>query len=375
MALTIQEYLEAPYRLSPDLIEWAHRKLINGSYVTSYPVEIDCTLSLLNGELNTKVSQNKGDQFADKIIPYNTLKNVFSSNHDDTYPLFAYYRDNRFWETPNNNNLIASVTEIQDRFAAFMNWHNASGDSAGFFYWFVSKYLERLQAFSESQNVDPHDDLGTVLQVLKTAIPEIQDINYNLRERRLIIAWKSENEVALKDFDLLSRGEKCLLGLIGDIARRLCTLNPHLRNKAIAESPGIVLIDEIDAHLHPIWQTRIASALTRAFPRLQFIVTTHSPQIIKEVKADSILVLKNGEISHPAFSYGANTDAILTEIFGDVSLSRDASNRFNEIYRLMEDPKKLDVAEEQIEQLRKDFPGIPEIERLDVALRWSRGME
>lgn len=81
--------------------------------------------------------------------------------------------------------------------------------------------------------------------------------------------------------DLLSDGEKCTLALIGDLARRIALANPNRDNPLDGE--GIVLIDEIELHMHPSWQRRVLGVLKRVFPNIQFIVTTHSPQILGEV--------------------------------------------------------------------------------------------
>ena len=80
----------------------------------------------------------------------------------------------------------------------------------------------------------------------------------------------------------LSDGERGMLALVFDLTRRLAQANPNLDDPA-AEGVGVVLIDEIDLHLHPEWQRTIVTNLPETFPRLQFIATTHSPQVIGEV--------------------------------------------------------------------------------------------
>lgn len=84
-------------------------------------------------------------------------------------------------------------------------------------------------------------------------------------------------------FRQLSDGYRNMLGMVSDIAQRCVTLNPHLGAAAVAQTPGVVLIDEIDLHLHPKWQRRVVADLTRAFPLAQFVATTHSPFIIQSL--------------------------------------------------------------------------------------------
>jgi predicted ATP-binding protein involved in virulence len=87
----------------------------------------------------------------------------------------------------------------------------------------------------------------------------------------------------MRPFHLMSDGYRNLVGLAGNIAYRMATLNPHLLAKATSKTPGVVLIDELDLHCHPTWQRLIVGVLLRAFPRVQFVGTTHSPFIIQDL--------------------------------------------------------------------------------------------
>ena len=83
--------------------------------------------------------------------------------------------------------------------------------------------------------------------------------------------------------------KKSLLALVGDIARRLILANPSLENPLYGE--GIVLIDEIELHLHPKWQREVINKLREVFPNIQFILTTHSPQVISEISRECLHIL------------------------------------------------------------------------------------
>lgn len=134
---------------------------------------------------------------------------------------------------------------------------------------------------------------------IKKFLPEIKDISlkYTLNDIQLILN-KGEEDISAQQ---LSQGEKSLLSLIGDLTRRLVMLNPSRDNPLYGD--GIVLIDEIDLHLHPAWQQTVILNLQSTFPNLQFILTTHSPQVLSTVNSDSIRILKNrnqyfkGEVS------------------------------------------------------------------------------
>ena len=112
----------------------------------------------------------------------------------------------------------------------------------------------------------------------------------------------------------LSQGEKSLLALVADIARRLVLLNPTASNPL--DGTGIVLIDEIDLHLHPSWQQKVIIRLEETFPNIQFIVTTHSPQVCHTKKSESIWLLKDGKkYKAPKGVKGAVSSWVLKNLF------------------------------------------------------------
>ena len=111
----------------------------------------------------------------------------------------------------------------------------------------------------------------------------------------------------------LSHGERGILAVVLDLTRRLGQANPGLKDPA-TEAGAVVLIDEIDLHLHPKWQREIPHKLTRAFPRCQFIATTHSPQVIGEVEADRIQIISDDGTYSPTHSFGVDSSRVLEEV-------------------------------------------------------------
>jgi len=134
-----------------------------------------------------------------------------------------------------------------------------------------------------------HRIIHFIKLAIKQFLPEIKDINlkYTQNEIQLILNKDGQDISA----NQLSQGEKSLLSLIGDLTRRLVMLNPSRDNPL--DGDGIVLIDEIDLHLHPAWQQTVILNLQATFPNIQFILTTHSPQVLSTVNSNSIRVLKS----------------------------------------------------------------------------------
>jgi predicted ATP-binding protein involved in virulence len=163
----------------------------------------------------------------------------------------------------------------------------------------------------------------------------------------------------------LSEGEKLIILLVGDIARRLVVANPTLENIS-EEGNGIVMIDEIDQHLHPSWQRNIVPALKETFPSLQFILTTHSPQVLSLVKEKNISLIDNFKIFGVPSTYGRDSNEIL-ELAYLVSES-PFKNEIAEIYKLL-GFKKMDEAKEKRDVLvHKIGSDYNEVKRIDQFL-------
>jgi predicted ATP-binding protein involved in virulence len=133
-----------------------------------------------------------------------------------------------------------------------------------------------------------------------------------LEDNNSLDLFKTEN-----DRKPIATFEKGFITLIGDIARRLAIANPESKNPLLGE--GIILIDEIELHLHPSWQIEIISQLRSTFPNCQFIVTTHSPLVISSIKDfddEKLFPLQNGNIiNHTEAPYGKQVQDLLRSIF------------------------------------------------------------
>lgn len=166
------------------------------------------------------------------------------------------------------------------------------------------------------------------LEVLQAAIVRFLPTYSNLRPLEDSSSGLVINRGGMTlDVSQLSDGERGVLTLVLDLARRLSQANPALGDP-LAESDAVVLIDEIDLHLHPKWQRQIVHKLTDVFPRCQFIATTHSPQIIGEIEHDRIQIISDGQVYSPSHSFGVDSSRVLEEIM-------DADPRTHEVGALL----------------------------------------
>ncbi|MGB5963511.1 MAG: AAA family ATPase [Coleofasciculaceae cyanobacterium] len=292
------------------------------------------------------------------------IRRQWQENSEANIPLVVYYPVNRAvlditLEIPNEN--LSSQIDAYEQAL-----DGTKIDFISFFQWF------RLQEDLENEfRLDNRDYLNRKLEAVRQAIYSILPGFSKLRMRRSqqqMTVIKQGQELIVNQ---LSDGEKGLLAMVGDLARRLAIANPSLRDPL--QGSGVVLIDEIELHLHPKWQRKIIPALTRTFPNCQFIATTHSPQVISEVKPDGIFILKKTDAGiiarHPESSYARDSNYILEVLMDTSARKEEIKDEILELFRLI-DQGNLDGAR----QLRKriaDQIGAdePQLVKANVLLR------
>ena len=172
--------------------------------------------------------------------------------------------------------------------------------------------FSRTDAYSHCLDVQHGLDLAfRYIQTLKTVAMEEND---GTKFEEDIIALKTEEGTVLP-FQMLSDGYRNVIKIMLDIATRMCILNPYLKERALKETPGIVLIDEVDLSLHPTWQKRIIRILKEQFPKIQFICATHSPFIIQSLEEGELITLDQPLDSEYS---GEGLEDIAEEIMGVV---------------------------------------------------------
>lgn len=172
----------------------------------------------------------------------------------------------------------------------------------------------------------------------------------------------------------LSDGYHVFAGLVADLARRCVTLNPHLGEHAVEEACGVVLIDEIDLHLHPRWQRVVVPGLLSAFPRLQFVISTHSPQVLSSVENNQVRALRAGKLVDAAPVKGRDTNSILREAFETTARDEQAPEA-DLLVRLSEALQReaFDEARPLLEQLRASWGDLdPEVIRASRLLHRAK---
>ena len=198
---------------------------------------------------------------------------------------------------------------------------SARTDFEDLFAWFYFKEDEELREQKERRDFDYQlKEVSAVRQAISSMLPEVSDPRTESNPPRFVVSYKSEQgQVEKLSLDQLSGGYRIVLALAADLARRMVQGNPHLDDPL--ESEAIVLIDEVELHLHPGWQQRILGDLQRTFPNTQFIVSTHSPQVLTTVEPQRIVKLyweDDRIVAGPpeGATYGAEAGDVLSVVMG-----------------------------------------------------------
>jgi len=167
-----------------------------------------------------------------------------------------------------------------------------------------------------------------------------------------------------------------LIYIVADIAKRLTIYSEN--KKDALKGVSLVLIDEIDLHLHPSWQKSVAKALSATFPNVQFVITTHSPLILNHLKTESILVLEDGKCiplseKYKSFnSYGADLEDILKIVQGTENLlPKDIQQKLDEINTKLNEGA-IEEAKGLIENLKTlTDPNQPELKKAETQVQYK----
>lgn len=189
--------------------------------------------------------------------------------------------------------------------------------------WFC--FLEDAQRREREAKQDwGHQTLAhrTIQLAVEKMLPRFRNLRTTLRPLDLIVDMEGEDHTCqtCRIDTQLSDGYKIVLVLVLDLVSRILEANaelPGMTPERLLEAEGIVLIDEVDLHLHPSWQQRILGDLRRTFPHLQFIVSTHSPQVVSSVPKECVRIMNEGQIvPFDSQTQGVESQDILAQIFG-----------------------------------------------------------
>lgn len=289
-------------------------------------------------------------------------------NEDVRLPLAVYY--------PVNRAVLDIPKRIRERhrFDALSAYDDAliggEGNFRRFFEWFREREdLENeIRARRDQPTLFADPQLEAVRKAIERFMPEFRDLRIERAPQRMLVSKRGE----IFAVEQLSDGEKCMLALVGDLARRLVLANAA--STAPLDEPAVVLIDEIDLHLHPGWQRMVIGRLRDTFRGCQFVVTTHSPQVLSTVPARSVRLLEDFTAYEPrAETKGGDSNAILADVMGVSERPEWVEEKIRSISQCI-DEDDLEGAKrhlEELQQLRSSQDS--EVIRLRALVRFLEG--
>lgn len=242
-------------------------------------------------------------------------------SHPPDLPVIGYYGTGRLWAKQNlTQTRRKKVKADNSPTSGYDQCLSPSSHFTLFEVWF-ERYSREAQKEVSGAPHKPGEKLQAVIQAVDAILKPVgwHSLSFDFVQE----AVTAEHPVSgILPVSMLSDGIQIIIGLVGDIAHRCVRLNPHLGANAARLTSGIILIDEVDMHLHPAWQQQVLASLTEAFPLIQFIVTTHSPQVLSTVNRENIRMLirdsdGNWSASQPDDEVkGMESSTALSEVMG-----------------------------------------------------------
>jgi predicted ATP-binding protein involved in virulence len=207
-------------------------------------------------------------------------------------PLISYYGTGRLWLVPREQGQVKEPpNSLLSNKLSRLDGYKTSVDprlsvSA------LTQWVARQSWFSFQQGGQDSQSFQVVRRALLNIIPGAEDLYFDAKLGEVVLRFANGEQ---QPFMNLSDGQRAMLAVVGDLAQKAATLNPHLGADVLSETEGVVMIDELDLHLHPTWQRHVIEDLRSTFPKIQFICTTHSPFLIQSLRSGEELLMLEGQ--------------------------------------------------------------------------------
>jgi predicted ATP-binding protein involved in virulence len=251
-------------------------------------------------------------------------------------PVLAYYGAGRAWSPTNKRPNVRTSQRKPQQFDAYRNCLDTRIHDHEVNEWFL------FETVAANGHREGRPGFQAVKQAVLGCIPGADSVRYDSDLKEIVLSINGNEQ----PFYNLSAGQRMMLAMVADIAIKAVMLNSYAYGPeeagannpiyVLRNSPGVVLIDELDVHLHPIWQRRVATDLKRTFPDIQFICTSHSPQVIGEVKPEEVRMLEGGEVTTPTRSFGIDSSRVLEELMDATSRNESVETLLRELFGLID---------------------------------------
>lgn len=285
-------------------------------------------------------------------------------------PIIAYYGTGRQWDYHREKQ--ADISEKNTRTNGYIDCMSGTANIKLMMNWFLKMTVQKYQ--NQENGYGPVPELEAVFSAMEQCCNRITGSNdakiqYNIETKEIDVAYTDAQGMRMCiPLNQLSDGYKSTISLVADIAYRMAVLNPQCLGEVCKKTDGIILIDEVDLHLHPAWQKQLLHDLTEIFPNVQFVVSTNAPEVINSVAREQVVVLENYQaLPAPAETYGKDANSILRAIMRVKERPDDIMEKFEQFYHAI-DAQEYTLANEIIGNLDEILGDDPDLTAMHIQL-------
>lgn len=332
-------------------------------------------------QIKTNGSRTSNTEAKQALDIISTLFQQVQSGAKIWLPVMAYYGAGRSWLPSNQRDPKALTNTLPSRrWDAFYDCFEERIRITDLHTWFQKEAIASVNRQGQMRS-----GYNVVKFAILRCIPDADDLWFDGDRGEIVVAIDGEPQ----PFSNLSAGQKMMVALIADLAIKIVTQNASFLTEELdtdneklpqilQQTSGLVMIDEIDVHLHPKWQRRVIKDLKSTFPLIQFVCTTHSPIIISEVEAECIRVLKpHAATITPQSALGLDANQVLDELMGVSERNRETADSLHKLFKLI-DLEDFQAAYREIE-MNPDIKRLgelaPEITRAKTLIKFLEGEE
>ncbi|MCK8501061.1 AAA family ATPase [Myxococcus fulvus] len=342
---------QSRYLRADDVRQVGHMSQGVPSIEQVYPVEVTAHGTVVDGQAVTwtrhilarsKKSRSTGGTPVSQRAE--AMEAAVIRGEDVDLPVISFYGTARLWLKKRDREGSA-VTSRLHGYHASLEPASSTWQFEAWMQWREQARIERVaSALQAGQDVSAvHEpQLEAVQHAAAACLPSAKKLYFSLNTQSVMVDLEDGRTLP---FHLLSDGYRNLVALAADLAWRCAQLNPHHGVNAPKLARGIVLIDEIDLHLHPRWQRRVIGDLRKTFPGVQFVATTHSPQVLSTAEDAWVRLLVSGEKAPRPVSHvkGKDTNALLEDIFDEPSRPQEMQGALDRLAEFIDGSKLMEA--------------------------------
>lgn len=318
-----------------------------------YPVTIGGSINWDDQDFSyDRILEDEGGH--ESVSDYECMRKFkeLAEETESRFPLFAYFSVARKYDKVGLDN-IGLTQKTYDRLDGYKNCFDDANEESfrDAESWCIKMEMTEFQKKQPISEYKKFKD--TVIKFLKEIAPEyqIKDIYFSMIHYTLVIVQEDGSEIPVAK---MSDGLKYLYGLIVELIFRASILNPQ-EDAKISETTGVVIIDEVDVHLHPRWQWKIVDVLQSVFPKIQFVLSTHSPMVISSAKDSNIIVLENpNKAIYRNDIYGSSTEDVLSYVQNSKSYPTVIQDIYDTLQSYLE-KEDIPGAENALDEIAKKY--------------------